>query len=144
MEHTKQHIQKPFWYVFSFFWSRWIIFSRIDVWPLNLFMCIFDKIPITFFKFPSISSFFCFSIRNIHHFVKMRFYWMFRKFSSLTISKPYLLSVIPDISIFDKPTILQTQFCIIYYFMFLWGENMRFDYCNLLTIVNQIDLWGMH
>ena len=60
MEHTKQHIQKPFWYVFSFCWSRWIIFSRIDVWPLNLFMCIFDKIPITFFKFPSISSFFLF------------------------------------------------------------------------------------
>ena len=98
IELTKQHIQKTILIRFFPFWSRWIIFTRIDVWPLNLFMCIFDKIPITFFQ--DFLVLILFSLCNIHISVKMLFYWMYRKYWNLTIVESYHISVIRDISNF--------------------------------------------
>ena len=127
------------------FRSRWIIFSRIDVWPLILFMCIFYKIPITF-KFPIAAAAHLWQYSNIYH---VKIYVVFIE-CALRISKYQLLTIRQ----FDhflssrtftihEPTIYLFNF-VSFFLCLVWRWNMRYNLCNLQNTAKLIGAWIMH
>ena len=104
------------------FRSRWIIFSRIDVWPLILFMCIFYKIPITF-KFPIAAAAHILQYSNIYH-VKMyvfllNVHWEYRNTNFLRLGN-LIIFCHPGHSQFTNQQFICS---ILFHFFCVWSED---------------------